>query len=50
MKEIFAKLMLVALVVFAIRYFIYDHLWNNVKTVDTNTTSTVITNTQLPTP
>ncbi len=47
MKEIVAKFMLVALVVFGVGYFIYDHLWNNVKTVDTNT-STVITNTQLP--
>ena len=48
MKDLAAKLLLIAVIVLGIGYFIYGHQWNNLKTVDTRAT-TQITNTNLPT-
>lgn len=47
MKDMAAKLMLIAVVVLGIGYFIYDHQWKNLQAVDTRAT-TQITNTNLP--
>lgn len=48
MKDVAAKLMLIAIIVFGIGYFIYGNQWENIKTVDTRAT-TQITNTNLTT-
>lgn len=47
MKDMAAKLLLIAVIVLGIGYFIYDHQWTNIETVDTRATDQ-ITATQLP--
>lgn len=47
LKDLASKLLLIAVVVLGIGYFIYSHQWNNINTLDTRATSE-ITGTQLP--
>lgn len=47
MKDLASKLLLIAVVVLGIGYFIYTHQWNNINTLDTRATSE-ITGTTLP--
>lgn len=48
MKDVAAKLLLIAIIVFGIAQFIYGNQWENIKDVDAKAT-TQITNTSLPT-
>lgn len=47
MKDMAAKLLLIAVIVMGIGYFIYEHQWSNIQAVDTRATNQ-ITATQLP--
>lgn len=50
MKEVAAKLLLIAVIVLGIGYFIYDHQWDNIDKVDKRATQAITDTNVITTP